>query len=61
MRKQLKREKKSEIEKEYMTIFSPNKPPSQGADTDAESLEQPSELKYVQTTATPQVEGYDLK
>ncbi len=61
MKKLQKRKKRPEIEREYLTIFSPPRLPSQGAYTDEDSLEQPSALKYVPTTATPHVEAYNLK
>jgi len=61
MKEQLKRKKRPEIERKYLTIFSPQRLPSRGAYTDDESLEQPSALKYVPTTATPHAEAYDPK
>jgi len=59
MKKQKKHVKKSKSEREYLTVFSPKI--SQGAYSDEDSLEQPSALKYVPSTATPRVEGYDPK
>lgn len=44
------------IEREYETVFSPHPLPYQGIYTDEDSLEQPSALRYVPTTATPAVE-----
>lgn len=61
MKKQQKRKKRHEIERKYLTVFSPHTLPSQGVYTDEDSLEQPSALKYVPTTATPRVEAYNLK
>jgi len=61
MKKQQKRKKRRGIEREYLTVFSPHRLPSQGVSTDEDSLEQPSALKYVPTTATPRVEAYSLK
>jgi hypothetical protein len=61
MKKRQKREKRPAIEREYLTIFSPHPLPFQGLQTDEDSLEQPSALKYVPTTATPQVEAHNAK
>jgi hypothetical protein len=44
------------IEREYQETFTPRTLPYQGLYTDEDSLEQPSELEYVPTTATPNVE-----
>lgn len=51
----MKKEKKKErqIERDYRTVFSPISLPYQGIFTDEDSLEQPSALRYVPTTAAP--------
>jgi len=49
------REKK--LEQKYQQLFTPHLLPRQGLYTDADSLEQPSALKYVPSTATPNVEA----
>jgi hypothetical protein len=45
------------IEQEYQQTFTPHTLPYQGIYSDDDSLEQPSELKYVPTTSTPRVEA----
>ena len=60
-KKQANRKKRPAIEREYLTTFSPLPLPSRGSYTDEDSLEQPTELTYVPTRATPFVEAYDLK
>jgi len=53
MKKQAKKTRGSSVERDYQTIFTPHSLPYQGLYTDEDSLEQPSALKYVPTTATP--------
>jgi hypothetical protein len=43
------------IEQDYVQIFNPHPLPYQGLYTDEDSLEQPSQLKYVPSTTTPSV------
>ncbi|MGD0270239.1 MAG: hypothetical protein ABSB14_14325 [Candidatus Sulfotelmatobacter sp.] len=45
------------IERRYRQMFTPHPLPFQGLYTDDDSLEQPSELKYVPTMSTPNVEA----
>ena len=45
------------IERKYQQMFTPHPLPFQGLYTDDDSLEQPSELKYVPATSTPNVEA----
>lgn len=47
---------KKSIEREYQQIFTPHPLPFQGIYTDSDSLEQPSALKYVDSTTTPVIE-----
>ena len=42
-------------EKNYLQIFTPHPLPYQGLYTEEDSLEQPSQLKYVPSTTTPSV------
>lgn len=49
------------VEKQYLKIFSPHPLPFQGLYTDEDTLEQPSALKYVPTTATPNVPAFHLR
>ena len=55
MKKQTKKPKKapSKLEREYLEMFAPRPLPYQGLYTDEDTLEQPSPLKVVFTTATP--------
>jgi hypothetical protein len=60
-RKKLKKRKQikktmSPIERKYQRIFTPNILPSHGLRTDEDSLEQPSELKDVDSTTIPATE-----
>jgi hypothetical protein len=41
------------IEQDYTQIFTPHPLPYKGLYTDEDSLEQPSQLKYVPSTTTP--------
>ncbi len=41
------------IEHDYLQTFTPHPLPYQGLYTDEDSLEQPSQLKYVPSTTTP--------
>jgi len=43
------------IEQNYVQLFTPHPLPYQGLYTDEDSLEQPSQLKYVPSTTTPSV------
>lgn len=56
MKTQSKKARESTVEQEYNSVFLPHPLPYQGLYTDEDSLEQPSALKYVPTTATPTVE-----
>jgi len=51
------RNRKQKLEREYQQMFTPHPLPYQGLYTDADSLEQPSALKYVPSTSTPCVEA----
>ncbi len=51
------RNRKQKLEREYQQTFTPHPLPYQGLYTDADSLEQPSALKYVPSTSTPNVEA----
>jgi len=42
-------------EQNYLRIFTPHPLPYQSLYTEEDSLEQPSQLKYVSTTTTPNV------
>jgi len=42
-------------EQDYLQIFTPHPLPYQGLYTEEDSLEQPSQLKYVSSTTTPNV------
>jgi hypothetical protein len=55
--KQPKGRRQNKLEQQYQQLFTPYLLPYQGLYTDADSLEQPSALKYVPTTATPNVEA----
>jgi hypothetical protein len=44
------------IEREYQQLFTPHPLPFQGINTDADNLEQPSMLKYFDSTTTPVIE-----
>jgi hypothetical protein len=55
-KKQTKTSKKP-LERQYEGIFTPHPLPYQGVYTDEDSLEQPSALKYVPTTSTPNIEA----
>jgi TorA maturation chaperone TorD len=44
---------RSKLEREYEEIFVPHNLPYQGIYTDRDSLEQPSALEVVPTTASP--------
>jgi hypothetical protein len=57
VKEKAKKTRNSRIEREYQTVFAPHPLPYQGLYTDEDSLEQPSALKYVPTTATPTVEA----
>ncbi len=52
MKEQRKHGKKPKIEREYLAVFPPQTLPFQGI-SDEDSLEQPSALKYVETTTAP--------
>ncbi len=43
------------LEVDYLKLFTPLPLPYQGVYTDEDSLEQPSALKYVPSTTTPNV------
>jgi hypothetical protein len=58
MKKPENREKRPKIEREYLSVFSPHVLPSHRVNTAEDSLEQPSALKHVPTTATPFAEAY---
>jgi hypothetical protein len=51
--KQTKRPAKTE--QDYLQIFTPHPLPYQGLYTEEDSLEQPSQLRYVPSTTTPSV------
>lgn len=53
VKKQDKKQKEKKIERDYQTVFSPMPLPYQGIFTDEDSLEQPSALRYIPTTAAP--------
>ncbi len=57
MKKQTKKRQGAlgKLEKEYLETFAPHPLPYQELYTDEDSLEQPSPLKVVFTTATPGV------
>jgi hypothetical protein len=61
MKKKGKVQQARPVEKQYLKVFSPHPLPFQGLYTDEDSLEQPSALKYVPTTATPSVEDLQLR
>lgn len=42
-------------ERNYLQVFTPHPLPYQGLHTEEDSLEQPSQLKYVPSTTTPSV------
>jgi hypothetical protein len=44
------------IEREYRLVFTPHPLPFNGLYTDTDSLEQPSALKYVDSTTTPAID-----
>jgi hypothetical protein len=48
---------KKPLERQYEAIFIAHPLPYQGLYTDEDSLEQPSALKYVPTTSTPNIEA----
>jgi hypothetical protein len=52
------RKSKKQIEREYQQIFTPHPLPFNGIYTDSDSLEQPSALKYVDSTTTPVIEVF---
>ncbi len=49
------KKKVTTTEQTYVQIFTPHPLPYQGLYTDEDSLEQPSQLKYVPSTTTPSV------
>jgi hypothetical protein len=49
------KKKVATTEQNYVQIFTPHPLPYQGLYTDEDSLEQPSQLKYVPSTTTPSV------
>ena len=51
-----KQKQQNKLEYNYQEFFTQSLLPHRGAHTDADSLEQPSALEYVPTTATPTVE-----
>jgi hypothetical protein len=53
LKKQKQTKKHKAIEREYQQVFTPRTLPSHGAYTDEDSLEQPSALKYVDSTTIP--------
>jgi hypothetical protein len=61
LKKKGKGQQAKAIEKEYLKVFSPHPLPFQGLYTDEDSLEQPSALKYVPTTATPNAVTLQLR
>lgn len=50
-----KKKETTTTENNYLQIFTPHPLPYQGLYTDEDSLEQPSQLKYVHSTTTPNV------
>ena len=48
---------KSKLEREYRQIFLTRQLPYQGIYTEEDTLEQPSALKYVPSTTTPNAEA----
>ncbi len=47
----------SQLEREHLQMFASRKLPYQGLYTDADSLEQPSELMDVPSISVPSIEG----
>lgn len=59
MAKKTKKKAPNTLEEAYEEFFTPHPLPYQGIYTDADSLEQPSPLKFFYTTATPAVPAVD--
>ncbi len=46
-----------DIEMEYLSLFTSKPMPNRSLYTENDSLEQPSELKYIPSTTSPYAEG----